>query len=290
MSIPDLDKILMMSEIFEVSTDFLLKDEMEQEIFVPGNPAAGDEVRPVQRVSVEEAHEFMKTRMNVAKPMALGVAVCILSPVILLLLLGLAEYRLISISEDMAAGIGIVVLLLMVAGAVANFIVIGMKLEKFAYIEKEEIELSYGVEGVMRERYQAEQHKFTTYTVIGVVLCILCAVPLMITGVMMDSEVLVLPSIALLLVMVAVAVYLFVRVGTVKEGYEQLLQLGDYTPESKKSNRLIDKIAGVYWLIVVAIYVGYSLWSMKWYISWVIWPVAGILFGAVAAVVKITEK
>ena len=31
MSIPDLDKILMMSEIFEVSTDFLLKDEIEQD-------------------------------------------------------------------------------------------------------------------------------------------------------------------------------------------------------------------------------------------------------------------
>ena len=290
MSIPDLDKILMMSEIFEVSTDFLLKDEIEQEVYVPGNPAAGEGERPARMVSMEEAHEFMNARMKAAKPMALGVAACILSPVIMLLLLGFAEFRLLSISEGMASGIGIVVLLLMVAGAVADFIMIGNKMEKFQYLEKEELDLAYGVEGVMRERYQAEQHKYTINTVIGVVLCILCAVPLMITSVMMEKEVLVLPSIALLLIMVASAVYLFVVNGMVKEGYEQLLQINDYTVERKKSNRRIDKISGIYWPVVVAIYLGYSLWTMKWNISWVIWPVAGVLFGAVAAVVQAKEK
>lgn len=290
MSIPDLDKILMMSEIFEVSTDFLLKDELEQEVYVPGNPAIGEGEYPARKVSMEEAHEFMNARTKAAKPMALGVVACILSPVILLLLLGFAEFQLLPISEGMAAGIGIVVLLLMVAGAVADFIMLGNKMEKFQYLEKEELDLAYGVEGVMRERYQAEQHKYTKSTVIGVVLCILCAVPLMITSVMMEKEVLVLPSIALLLIMVASAVYLFVVNGMVKEGYEQLLQINDYTVERKKSNRRIDKISGIYWPVVVAIYLGYSLWTGKWNISWVIWPVAGVLFGAVAAIVQAKEK
>jgi len=290
MSIPELDKILLLGEVFEVSTDFLLKDEMEQEVYVPGNPEADEALAPVKRVSMEEANAFMDARIKNAKPMALGVAACILSPVVLLLLLAFAEFQVLPISEDMAAGAGIVVLLLMVAGAVADFIMIGTKLEKFSYIEKEEIELSYGVEGVMRERYQAEQYKYTRDMVVGVILCILCAVPLMIASVMLNQDALVLPSIALLLGMVAAAVYLFVADGMVKEGYEQLLQIGDFTPERKKSNRLTDKISSIYWPVVVAVYLGYSLWTGKWYISWVIWPVAGILFGAVAAIVQVREK
>ena len=38
MSVPELDKILQLSEIFEVSTDYLLKDANEKADYVPGNP------------------------------------------------------------------------------------------------------------------------------------------------------------------------------------------------------------------------------------------------------------
>ena len=41
------------------------------------------------------------------------------------------------ISEDTAGGIGVIVLLLIVGGAVASFILNGMQLEKYEYLEKE---------------------------------------------------------------------------------------------------------------------------------------------------------
>ena len=62
MSIPDLDKILAMSEIFEVSTDYLLKDSLEQEEYVPGNPDVGEDREILRKVSMEEACEFVKRR------------------------------------------------------------------------------------------------------------------------------------------------------------------------------------------------------------------------------------
>ena len=40
MSVPELDKILQLSEIFEVSTDYLLKGEKEED-YIPGNPDGG---------------------------------------------------------------------------------------------------------------------------------------------------------------------------------------------------------------------------------------------------------
>lgn len=54
-TIPDLDKILKMSELFGVSTDYLLKDEMgEMEL------TGGKDVPEGRIVSVEEANAFKK--------------------------------------------------------------------------------------------------------------------------------------------------------------------------------------------------------------------------------------
>lgn len=291
MSIPDLGKILAMSEIFEVSTDYLLKDNLEQEEYVPGNPDAGEENTMCRTVSVEEAHSFIRIRNEVKKQMALSVVACILSPVLLLLLLGFAEFQVIPMKEDVAAGIGVIVLLVIIACAVASFIMIGRRLEPFEYLEKEEIRLAYGVEGVMREQYEAKGYGYTVKMAIGVVLCILSVLPLLAVSILLQSDLLALPALCLLLVIVSVAVYLFVIVEMEKGAYEMLLQIVEYTPMKKKSNKKLGNIAGVYWLSVVAIYVGSSLWLNNWDRSWIIWPVAGISFGVIAAIVNIlTER
>lgn len=80
------------------------------------------------------------------------------------------------------------------------------------------------------------------------------------------------------------------RGGMIKGAYEQVLQVGDYTQEGKEDTRVIGRIASVYWCVVTAAYVGYSLWSKQWAVSWVIWPVAGILFGAIASFIKMRRR
>lgn len=286
MSIPDLDKILTMSEIFEVSTDYLLKDNIVQEEYVPGNPSTGEERETLRKVSMEEAHEFVKIRSEMKARMAAGVAACILSPVILLLLLGFAEFQIVPFSEDVAAGIGIMVLLIIVAGAVANFILIGAKLNRYEYLEKEVVELAYGVDSVLKMQYEGKIQEFTSKTVIGVVLCIVSAIPLLFVAVVLHAEVLVLPAVSFLLAMVAMAVYLFVSVGMEKEAYEVLLQIEEYSPSEKRAKKKLENVASIYWITITAVYLGYSFWTGKWYSSWVIWPVAAVAFGVLAVIAK----
>src|SRR5699024_8720831 len=62
-SIPDLDKILKMSEIFGVSTDYLLKDsnEPEEEALTPAAPVTTPDPgsdNDIRTVSLEEANYF----------------------------------------------------------------------------------------------------------------------------------------------------------------------------------------------------------------------------------------
>ena len=57
-SVPDLDKVVQMSRLFGVSTDYLLKDELEEEEFVESE---ADET-PLRRVTMEQAARYLALR------------------------------------------------------------------------------------------------------------------------------------------------------------------------------------------------------------------------------------
>lgn len=166
-SIPELDKIIGMSHIFNVTTDFLLKDEYDIDVIqktiqsvdgadgtaltnvIPEEKASSEKVRSV---SLEEANTYMAIVQNTAKYIGVGVMLCILSPICLLLMGGWSEYGPVNISENMAMGLGVTILLVLVAVAVVLFIINGMKLETYEYLEKEEIHLQYGISGIVEKQ------------------------------------------------------------------------------------------------------------------------------------------
>ena len=71
-SIPDLDKIVKLSELFGVSTDYLLKDEVDDEpapeLFIE---AQNNDFRK-RKVTLAEANEFMELRDRAAVRIAAG--------------------------------------------------------------------------------------------------------------------------------------------------------------------------------------------------------------------------
>ena len=111
-SVPDLDKILKLSQLFGVSTDYLLKDDAPEEPgFAPDTEAPAEAGR--RTVTLEEANGYLRQAAAAAWRIALGVAVCILSPVALILLSGAATYGKLAMTEDMAGGLGAAIFLLL---------------------------------------------------------------------------------------------------------------------------------------------------------------------------------
>lgn len=291
-STPDLNRILKMAEVFGVSTDFLLKDEME-EVPAPGTETVIHETyivkENVKSVSLEEATTFLGVVENAAPKIALGVSMCIFSPVVMLVLIALSEVGI--ITENVAVAVGIVVLLVLIALAVCGFIITGRKLERFKFLEDTAIDTAYGVDGMAKDRMSKFEGKHTTFVATGVILCILCAVPLLVVSILSsDDSNMVLFMVAVLLTVVAIAVNLMVRAGMIMESYKKLLQEGDYTLSGKKVNKLTGKIAGIYWPVVLAIFLAWSFITMEWRITWIIWPVAAVLFGAVTGIVRTFMK
>lgn len=296
-SIPDLSKILLLSEAFGVSTDYLLRDDIEEtqkaEAFVEETvekAAGGEIIEIIYKISLDEAKEYIKDRRFAAKRIGAGVVLCILSPVILIYLASMAEYGKIGISEDVAGGLGIAALILLVIPAVALFITTGMKMEKYQYIDTEIIELEYGVTGIIKEKKQGDSERYTLGIVIGVSLCIISILPLVVMGAFGFPDYLLVTGIVLLFLIVAAAVYLLIQVCMARETYDRLLQEGEFTVRVKKTKREPEKWATIYWALVTAVYLGYSLYTFDWGRSWIIWPVAAVFSAVLKAIFGESEE
>ena len=283
-SVPDIQRILEMSRLFGVSTDYLLKDDMDY-----GSEAITESTAetdsPLRRVDMETASAFLAFRRNWAPRIALAVFLCIISPVALIMLGALSEYGVLSISENAAGGIGLIILLLLVAGAVSIFIIYGMKNQPYEFLEEEDIDTAYGVTGMVREYKERCAAACSAQIVLGVVLCILSLLPLFGALCVTENELVITLCVCLLLVIVAVGVVFLVLAGMKRGAANMLLQEGDYSREEKKRNRLTSTAAGVYWLLVTAGYLAWSFTTGGWNRTWIVWPVAGVLFPAVMAVV-----
>ena len=284
-SIPDISKILKMAEVFGVSTDYLLKEDMEPvENSVIPYYEQHDTASPLRRVSMEEASEYISLRKEILPKIGLGVFLCITCPVVLLLIAGLQNAGIIGITENVAAAIGLLFLFAQIGTAVWLFISKGGKLGKYEFLEKEAFDTEYGVDGMARDRMAASEPYNTKALTIGVLLCVLGCVPLVLSAVLGAPEVVIVSMVALFLLLIGCAVYMFVSVCGVHSSYKILLQTDDYSYENKKKNQKLEPLARVYWLAMVVIYLAVSFITGRWDMTWIIWAVSGVLFALIRVI------
>lgn len=274
-SIPDLKRILQMSELFGVTTDYLLKDEIEEE---PLNEYT--ETNTI-KVSMEEANQYLDMKSKGSRIVANATSLCILSSVPLIVLGTMTE-------DHILIGFSLVLLLVLVAIAVYLFVNYGLRESHMQHLEKEIFETEYGVSGMVRERRDKYEPTFTRNIAIGVVLCILSVIPTIMAGVMEVEDYMSGISVGLLLIIVSIGVNILIRAGMIKSSYDTLLQEGEYTIEEKHLKKKTDAFSGAYWCLMVAIYLGWSFWTNNWKFTWIIWPMAGVLYAAVLGLVKMT--
>ncbi len=284
---PDLQKLLALSEVFGVSSDYLLKDDMEDVEYIQ---TSMDDESTYRKVTMEEANEFIQLKKEAAPKIALATMLCIMSPICLILLAGLSELSNFPISEDAAGGIGMIVLLTLITIACAIFMVNGDKTKTYEFLEKERIDTEYGVTGMVKERKKqfAEQH--TRYNVMGTVFCICGVLPLFAVAIFPDKDIYGVVAVSMLLMIEAIGVRFFVIAGTIQGSYDMLLQEGEYSVSEKKKNPIVSTVSTVYWLLATAIFFVAGYLTEEWNYAGLIWPVAGILFPAVLAIAKNIEK
>ena len=289
-SIPDMDKVVQMSRLFGVTTDFLLKDELEIEEHTQSEPM--DEP-PLRRVTMEEASAYLALRRAAAPKMALATFLCIISPVALLMLAAMSEMSRFGISENAASGIGLCGLLVLVAIGVALFLTCSARVRDFVFLEEEPFETEYGVSGMVKERMQDFAGTYSWLNITGTVLCILSAVPLFVSMCMETADVVYVAAVCLLLIIAGIGCVAFTYGGTIHASMERLLEEGDYTRQQKSRRGVKGAISTIYWLLVTAIFMWYTFGPSgngQARYSWFIWAIAGVLYAAVMLVVNLIQR
>ena len=156
------------------------------------------------------------------------------------------------------------------------------------FLQKQAIETEYGVTGLAKERRDAFAPQYDKANILGTVLCVLSAVPVF-AAMMVGASFLVSASVCLVLTLVACGVYAFVRVGTVRDAMDQLLEEGDYTRPNKSIKSRINALTAAYWLVVVAIFLWYTFGpngNGQPQYSWFIWAIAGVVYAACVVAAK----
>lgn len=283
-SVPDMDKVVQMSRLFGVTTDYLLKDEIEEQA------AALVEESPLRRVTMGQAADYLARRRAAAPKVAFAVLLCIVSPVTLLLLAALSEVQRFPISGNAAAGIGLCVMLVLLAVAVSIFLRADADVRDYRFLEEEPFETEYGVTGMVRQRQREYADTRTRYTTIGAVLYVLAAAPLFAAVCVDGSDLLYVGAVGVLLVLVGIGCLFLVSAGVYSSAMERLLEEGDYARGQKKHRRVLGTVSTIYWLAATAVFLIYTYGPSgngQPRYSWIIWAVAGVLYAAVMGVVRL---
>jgi transcriptional regulator with XRE-family HTH domain len=279
-TIPDLEKILQLSLLFGVTTDYLLKDEIEVEELT--NDTSSDTA--IKRISIEEANAYIEQRKKASWRIALATFLCILSPITIMVLSILSELPNPIITETTAGSVGLTVLFAFILCAVPIYIYCGFKNQPYAFLDKNiPFELEYGVKGLVTEKKNAFRPTYVAYNIIATCLCIFSVVPLVILS-FTENEILVAAALALLMVIVGIGAGMFIVAGTQNASMQKLLKEGEFTEKEKNRTSIKEVVGFCYWGVLTAIYLAVTFLTNHWHLTWIIFAVGGILFPIVMCI------
>ena len=205
-TIPDLEKILLLSSLFGVTTDYLLKDEMEDEEFTDETDFS------VKRITLSQADDFLQWRMSASIQIAAATFLCVIAVIPLLLLGTASTVPAFSLSGNVAGSIGLVSMFVFVAIAATMFLRCGFKNAPYEFIDKEPFEIEYGVASMVKERQKEYRSAYARSNIIATGICILSPVPLLV-GAFTENEFLVVIMLAITLLLAGIGAGIFIIAG-----------------------------------------------------------------------------
>lgn len=231
-NVPELEKLLQMSTLFGVTTDYLLKDELELEEYTPGGGEAA-----VKRITLRQAQEFLQWRKKAAVFIAAGVFLCIASIIPLLMLGAASDAGVAGVTEEIAGAAGLCAMVVLVAAGVSLFVWCGFKNAPYEFIDSEPFETEYGVHGMVTEKKKNYRGTYAACNIVATCICILSIIPLFLS-ILLKGDLL--PTVLLLCLTILLAglgVVLFILCGVRWASMAKLLQEADYAYCEKEKKR-----------------------------------------------------
>ncbi|MFA7435152.1 MAG: permease prefix domain 1-containing protein [Bacilli bacterium] len=271
-----------------VISEFGNIEELASELGVNIN----NDEKSLPTLTMDEAKEFLKSQKRNGKFVSFGVLLCILSPMLIIIFSFMDSFN---SNSTINMIIGFVALFVMIAIAVGLFIFAGVDFEKYTYIKKD-VYIPNSIKEFVKIEQKNFESKFTLSLVVSVTMFILSPILLIVLAVINDNlgveQYNLGIGVGVLLTLIALGCFIIIRAGLIKDSHNVLLEIGEYKKAKSKTNndRIISAIAGIYWPLVIA---GYLLWSFlgkAWHISWLVWVIAGVLFGGISELINSKDR
>lgn len=282
-STPETTKIIELSKLFNVTTDYLLKEELTNTNKVSLNKDGGgdyketntnkektnnntdSEIKNVKTLNTMEAEAYIYNKKEYGKKIALGVMLCILSPTAPIIF---SSYNVFTSNQNtIINSIGIIIFFIFIATAVGIFISANLNSSDWDFKNYDYVELDSSAQTKIKEDYDEFKITRIKNITIAVIIYITMSVPLTI-GISFEVRDLTFNILlSLLLFLCSIATYILVSSGNVNSGYQFLLT--QKVIRSKYEERL--------WQMVAIIYLIISFVTSRWEITWIIFPIARLL-------------
>ena len=284
-SVPEMDKILALSNLFNVTTDYLLKEELseehanldeeELELIVP------------KTVSSYEAREYLRVMDRESKFIALGVALCILGAISVVFLTGTAGIKPIIGTEQFQLAAGLVGLFVCVIVAVGIFITSSLRMNEYDHYSSSVLSVEKRAKEEIKNEYRDYKRKYNVRLTFSVMFLIMGVVPLIVAAIYETGDYGIIGYVVLLLAVAMISIFIMVRESLKMDGYKNLLNKGEVSKRTVKKEQKVESISSIYWTVVVAIYLGWSFYTGDWHITWLVWPIAGVLSSVIPEVINL---
>lgn len=239
-------------------------------------------------VSEESARDYEQAVRRASRFHAIGWLAILLGVAATLLVAGLNDGGAFAgWSDGQAYLLAVIVLFVFAVPALGLFIAGGNAKQKYGGL-KEDFELSPGAEAYARRRMVAFAPARSRSVVIAACLGTISPVALLIAWMQGEDQA---PyGASVMLALLGVSIYLFVYYGGIHEGYQRLLQVGEYTPEKKEENRVVGRIAAVVWPLAFVVFFVSGFVYQRWDVNWAIFPVTAVLFAAIGGAYGLRRK
>ncbi len=229
---------------------------------------------PRRDVSMEEAIAYISDTAKGSLFLAIGVMFCIIS---------VAGPILFTSNER----IGAVLMFLSIATGVGLILFSNYYGTEWKYLKKEPCLLDMATTSYVKERRRSFEAVRSICITIGVILCIICWLP----NVYFPFKSLNLAP-AIMFLLIGFGVLLIVYANGCYGAFETLLNLNDsntisgtYATRDEKpvkyKSTACETIVNVYWPAVTSAYLIASFLTFRWDLTWIIWPIAGVMHKAV---------
>lgn len=246
----------------------------------------------IRELSADEAEKYLAEKAHSALLAGLGTFFAVICPSGVILA-GTAEHG----SRTLMA-IGVFFLLGAIAACVTLHTYSALRMGSWKYLKLEPCSIDYATAGMINDQRRSTHDSTILQRTVSILLFCTCYIPLVFLHLMVPRSIVDGAGVVILLVMVAFGVLILTVSNSRENGYHVLLSLSS-SQDGRRfrsnddvvySSPAVRIIMSVFWPTVTCLYLIISFLTFGWAITWIIFPIAGVVDRLLKAIFGIRKE